>query len=193
MTWIRSDNAAAAYSWRFRAYYNSLLRLQIRRAARIIVPSEATLDAVTHRFPGAPVVLIPQGIDDVFFAPGTQRCPPSAPPMILYTGGYGYRERVGDLLRAFELVRSRYPEASLVLTGRPPEGLATSIALVAGSNRIETTGIVSDTELARLYRRAAVVAYPSGPRGVRLPSLGSVRERCARGRYPIGLHPRNRR
>ena len=135
------------------------------------MPSEATLDAVTRRFPGAPVVLIPQGIDDAFFAPDTQRRPPSAPPMILYTGGYGYRKRVGDLLRAFELVRARFPEASLVLTGRAPEGLATSIARVAGSNRIETTGIVSDTDLARLYRRAAVVAYPSVLEGFGFPVL----------------------
>jgi glycosyltransferase involved in cell wall biosynthesis len=164
------------YPRRFRAYYNTLLRGYIRMARRIIVPSRATLAALDARWPGRPYVQIYHGIDAIFSPSGSEAGhdgPPfdaghDGPPFILYTGGWGKRKRVRELLQAFSLIAAEHRDVKLVLTGAPGPDERALIA-AAGSDRITVTGRVSDQRLATLYRDAAVVAYPSALEGFGFP------------------------
>ncbi|MEA2273116.1 MAG: hypothetical protein QOI98_1824, partial [Solirubrobacteraceae bacterium] len=83
----------AGYRWRFRAYYNSLLRLYVRTARRILVPSQASIDALERRWPGRPYRLVHNGVDDRF-KPGATDA--ERQPLVLYTGGFGLRKRLSD-------------------------------------------------------------------------------------------------
>jgi glycosyltransferase involved in cell wall biosynthesis len=155
------------YSWRFRAYYNALLRQYVRRAARIIVLSKASLEALERRWPGRPYVYIPAGVDPVF-STGSSAAP-AREQVILYTGGFGDRKGLPDLLDAFDLVFEKDPGAKLVLTGAASDGFREEAGGRRSAQRIEFTGRVSDTRLADLYRMAAVVAYPSHLEGFGFP------------------------
>jgi glycosyltransferase involved in cell wall biosynthesis len=161
---------SGGYSRRFRAYYNALLRLYIRTAKRIIVPSLASLDAVERRWPGRPYVHIPYGIDATAFGRAAQSARAEA-PTVLYSGGYGARKRVPDLLQAFASVAKRAPEARLVMTGVPPAPILAEIRSLHCAEKIKHVGIVSLDQLIELYARAWVVAYPSALEGFGFPVL----------------------
>jgi glycosyltransferase involved in cell wall biosynthesis len=157
------------YSLRFRAYYNTLLRVFIRRAARILVSSHASRDALAARWPNRPYVVVPLGIDDVFRETSNGGEPVQESPFILYPGGFGGRKRVTDLLAAFDAVRSRHRDMRLLITGQPPPALDPQLRVALGRPGIEMTGYLEDEALAAAYRHAAVVAYPSALEGFGFP------------------------
>ena len=158
------------YPWRFRAYYNSLLRAHVRLADRIIVPSLASLEALEARWPGRPYEHVYYGIDAVFGPRDGAPTPDAEDRFVLYTGGWGQRKRIDVLLAAFERVVATHPTASLVVTGNPGPEDRRRIA-AAGTDRIVLCGRVSDEALADLYRRAAVMVYPSAMEGFGFPVL----------------------
>jgi glycosyltransferase involved in cell wall biosynthesis len=158
------------YSLRFRTYYNTLLRIYLRTARRIIVPSSATLEALESRWPYGRYVLVPYAVDPVFEKP-PEHMSNGTSPYILYSGGFGARKRLGDLLTAFDRVVQVEREVRLVIVGAAPKEVLCAIATIAARDRIELTGYVDDRELVRLYRSARVVAYPSALEGFGFPVL----------------------
>jgi glycosyltransferase involved in cell wall biosynthesis len=159
-----------SYSLRFRTYYNTLLRIYLRTARRIIVPSNATLEALKSRWPRGRYVLIPYGVDPVFEKPPEQM-PNSGSPYILYSGGFGARKRLSDLLEAFDRVAEAERDVRLVIVGAAPQEFVRAVARTAARDRIELTGYVEDRQLVSLYRSASVVAYPSVLEGFGFPVL----------------------
>ena len=158
------------YRLRFKAYYNSLLRRYVRSAARILVPSQATEEALRRRWPGARTAVVPLGVDPVFAVEGPRYVPKtSARQVIAYTGGYNGRKRVDDLLRAFEVVADDRSEVMLLLTGNPPPDVRHALAESPRATRIEITGYLNDEELAAVYRAADLVVYPSTTEGFGFP------------------------
>jgi glycosyltransferase involved in cell wall biosynthesis len=155
------------YSLRFRAYYNALLRTLVPIAKAIIVPSEATLTDVEARWPGRPYFCVPQGVDAVFSPAG--RRDGSQVPSVLYTGGFGTRKRVADLVDAVAAVSAAHPGLRLVMTGTPDADTREAIERSGLGARVEVVGRVSDERLAELYRSATLVAYPSLLEGFGFP------------------------
>jgi glycosyltransferase involved in cell wall biosynthesis len=156
------------YPWRFRAYYNTLLRCYVRQARRIVVDSMATHAELEARWPGRPYVHIYPGVDPVFSpTPGEEHA--AAEPFLLYTGGWGKRKRVRELVGAFQRLASGRADLGLVMTGDPPPEDAHVVAASPAARRITLTGRVSDERLAALYRGAALVIYPSALEGFGFP------------------------
>jgi glycosyltransferase involved in cell wall biosynthesis len=156
------------YSIRFRAYYNTLLRLYIRRAQWIIVPSAATGEALERRWPGRSYVVILYGVDPVF-AQRSDDGRESDPPYILYTGGFGRRKRVEDLLAAFERIAEAERDLKLLITGRASAEVLKAVKAMTARERVEFTGYVGDERLASLYRSASALVYPSALEGFGFP------------------------
>jgi glycosyltransferase involved in cell wall biosynthesis len=159
---------ARSYSLRFRAYYNALLRIYVRTARRIIVPSKATLTAVGSRWPHGRYVLVPYGVDPLFEEP-VEGARDEEDPYILYSGGFGPRKRLGDLLDAFDRIAEAERHVRLVIVGTAPKDVVRAVARSAAGDRIDLVGYVEDLELVRLYRSASVVAYPSVLEGFGFP------------------------
>ena len=159
----------AGYSWRFRGYYNSLLRTYIRIAKRIIVPSEATLSALRSRWPNDRYLVIPYGVDPVFedWDEGEGRL--EGARYILYSGGFGLRKRLDNLLEAFDHIASSENEVRLVISGTAPPEVRRTITAMRARDRVDLVGYLTDRELARLYRSASAVAYPSVLEGFGFP------------------------
>jgi glycosyltransferase involved in cell wall biosynthesis len=163
---VDSVERPAGNRWRFRAYYNSLLRTYVRTARRILVPSQTSLDALERRWPGRPYVLVHNGIDPVFTPPAEDS---ERERSILYTGGFGLRKRLPDLLAAFDAVAQRDGDVRLTITGEPDGDAKAAVRSARASARIDLLDRIGEEPLAELYRRAAVVVYPCEGEGFGFP------------------------
>lgn len=159
----------AGYRRRFRAYYNTLLRAYIRTARLIIAPSEATAEALRERWPRQRYAVALLGVDPIF-SPHRDRLPIAGDQqVVLYTGGYGPRKRIDDLLSAFGRVARVRGDVDLVLSGMAPPETLVAIRRSGAAARIHVTGYLDDGQLADLYVRASLAVYPSSLEGFGFP------------------------
>ena len=114
------------------------------------------------------VHVIPLAIDHTRFRPGREE----REPFVLYPARPWPHKNHTRLFEAFALLRENRPRLRLVLTGG---GLERLDPLPEG---VESWGVVSPTELASLYRRAACLVYPSLYEGFGMPPLEAMASGC---------------
>jgi glycosyltransferase involved in cell wall biosynthesis len=99
-------------------------------------------------------------------------------PFLLYVGGHEERKNLARMIRAFELLRSRYgAPTELLLAGPvavPPPALAAVIDASTHRQAIHYAAMVSDEVLQELYRGAEALIYPSIYEGFGLPLLEAM-------------------
>lgn len=142
-----------------------------RRAEAVIVISEFVRERAIEVLgldPGR-VHAVPLGVDHERFRPAEGE---AREPFLLYPARPWPHKNHDRLLQAFRALRSELPELRLVLTGSGLERLG---ALPDG---VERRGNVSPDELARLYRRASCLVFPSLYEGFGLPPLEAMASGC---------------
>lgn len=148
-------------------YWRTVLPRTLRRVRRIVTDSHAAAAAIAAHdssltaklrvvYPG--VDLLPEGV-----------LPAAAPraPFVLMVGIQPARKRVALAVRLAALL----PGVAFVFVGRGPRP-------EAGGN-CHWLGETSDAELGALYRRAALLLYPSTEEGFGLPPLEAHLCGCA--------------
>ena len=138
----------------------------------IFTNSRFTSDDLHERLGFAPertVVAYP-GIDPRFAAGGTRT--DLGAPYVLAVATLEPRKNLPALAHAFQLVRRERPDLLLAVAGAEPPG-GTPDPDVAGEG-VRRLGFVSDEELARLYRGAEAVAYPSLYEGFGMPIVEAM-------------------
>ena len=161
-----------------------LMRNAVRRATRVITPSEATAQAVKASFPESAghVVAIPEAADSRF---NPTRNPEGEaawqvrfgirPPYIFYLGQWKAYKNLPILLQAFARIHLAHPQAQLVLAGddpRHPEVRREAARLPEGS--VVLPGRLPESAIADLYRGASVVVLPSRAEGFGLPVMEAM-------------------
>ncbi len=156
------------------------LRLAVRAAALICVPSEATVAQLRDEDPAAAdrVRVVPHGVAATFLADHDgasaaelrvlHRVPPA--PYLLHVGGTRARKGIGVLLRAFARYRLMGGTLPLVMAGpgaSPPR-------LPGGVRHL---GYVSDALLLALYAGALALVVSSESEGFGLPCLEAMAQR----------------
>jgi glycosyltransferase involved in cell wall biosynthesis len=147
----------------------------VRTCDAIFTNSRFTADDLHERLGFAPertFVAYP-GIDPRF-APEGPRTELGA-PYVLAVATLEPRKNLPALVSAFQRVRRDRPDLVLAVAGAEPPGGAGDPA-VAGEG-VRRLGFVSDEELARLYRGAEVVAYPSLYEGFGMPIVEAMASR----------------
>lgn len=181
---------------RGRLFWNLKCRAAARRAARLVTVSEASRRAVAdaYRVPAEDLVVVPEGVDRAVFHPRRdppaeaaerrRRGVPDGARLLLAVGGLAPHKNLDRLLRAFaRLVRGRaHEDVRLVLVGggggdvfhedrRRLEAIVREEGL---AERVVFAGFVPDDGLARLYRAADALVFPSLLEGFGLPALEAM-------------------
>lgn len=147
----------------FFAHSFAWVRPSLRRADAVVVPS-AFLEQVFARR-GIAASIVPNIIDLTRFANhgAADRVAAQVPPHIIVTRNL---ERIYDIptaIRAFALLRPRFPEARLTIAGAGPEreNLGALTASLGLGDAVTFTGQLDNARMAELYRTATIMLNPS--------------------------------
>ncbi|MGQ9927622.1 MAG: glycosyltransferase family 4 protein [Chloroflexaceae bacterium] len=160
-----------AVRWQLRAL-SRLERLNARRAPLVLTTSEYCRSRIGYHYgvPASNVRLVPEGIDLPLWRRLLDAAGAPAPEgrVILCVARQYPRKRIADLLRAFALLRSSFPDARLVIVGDGPEHArlrALAAALRLGVTVTFTGALPDDATVAAWYRRASIFCLPSVQEG----------------------------
>lgn len=140
----------------------------VRGATRLIVLSEFVRGRVVDRLGIGPdrVRVVHSGVDHARFRPGEEE----REPFLLYPARPWPHKNHRRLYDALALLKREQPELRLVLTGGGDFG--------AVPEGVDVRGRVDDDELARLYRTAAALVFPSLYEGFGQPPLEAMASGC---------------
>ena len=166
-------------------YLNTLTRLSVERATRVIAVSENTRADVLrdYRVPAARVVTVPNGVDPAM-GPITDagrlrrfRCEHGLPDrFLLFLGTLQPRKNLPGLLRAYGRVRDRI-ELPLVVVGGPGwyfTPIFEEVERLGLRDRVSFAGYAAGDDLALWYSAATAFVFPSLYEGFGLPVIEAM-------------------
>jgi glycosyltransferase involved in cell wall biosynthesis len=168
------------------AYFRPMIRAATHRAAVVIAVSEDTAARLRrHELTTGPIVVAPHGVDHERFTAHGDAAADDAllaahgirSPFVAFTGTIEPRKGLPTLVDAFAQVAADNRALRLVLAGGEGWGSDRVREAVAASGvptRILRPGYLPDAAVAPLFRRAAVVAYPSLAEGFGMNALEAL-------------------
>jgi len=165
----------------FRQRFTALARDAAERSDHIITVSHYTADQVVGHlgYPRAQITVIHHGVDSVPEFPASElqqfrRRHSLEAPILLHVGALQVRKNIGRLVEAFERMNT---ECLLVLAGSFGHGSELILKRIEASparHRIRVLGYVDQRFLAKLYRTATALVFPSLEEGFGLPILEAM-------------------
>jgi glycosyltransferase involved in cell wall biosynthesis len=167
------EHMPSVMSRRDRFMFRTFVPRSAKRADRVLAVSEQTRRDLVERYgiADAKIVVTPNGVDPIFTPDGAA---PERPPYALFVGGIQPRK---DPLAAIEALALLNGDLDLVLVGAEKRGgpeVRDALRRLDLEQRVELTGHVEHEELARLYRGAACLVFPSRYEGFGLPVLEAM-------------------
>ena len=168
-------------------FYRSATRTAVRRASRVIVPSQATRDELVRLLDADAdrIDVARHGVDTNVFRPPSEsetrrvndRLGLHGRPYVAFLGVLERRKNVPDLVRGWvKAVDGMADPPALVLAGSSgwDDGVDQAVAEVPPQLKIVRTGFMRPADLPGLLGGAMVVAYPSKAEGFGLPVLEAM-------------------
>ena len=159
-----------------RTWFRMWQGIGLRKAHRIICPSEYTRTQLMRRYTLSPdqCVVVPNGLDPTFeFGEAADR----ERPYLLAVGTIEDRKNVHRIAEAYAQCRRQGIEAPLLVVGKPGHGSKLFMQRIAQPDLrdgVRVLGDVSDEELRKLYRGATALVFPSLEEGFGLPILEAM-------------------
>lgn len=166
---VQHELYPAFFSRAERVYRRRAYGWTLRRSALVIAISEHVKETLVERLGASPdrVRVIYLGIDHDRLRPGDDE----REPFLLYPANRWPHKNHQRLFAAFGLVRRERPELRLVLTGAAHDGRPLPVG-------VEARGRVDDEELARLFRTASALVFPSLYEGFGQPPIEAMASGC---------------
>ncbi|MEM6325647.1 MAG: glycosyltransferase [Bacteroidota bacterium] len=153
-------------------FWLAQLRASLRRASRVATVSETARGQILDFCARSGIEAPP--VDVIFATAAFETTEPmrAEPPFALHLGSGAPHKRTGWLIDAWQaLTEAGRDLPPLHVVGGLPDDLRARLGAVPGA---VAHGRVTDDELVRLYREAAVLVFPSEIEGFGLPLLESV-------------------
>ena len=165
-------------------YFGSVLPMVIRQSSAIVCDSVATRDDAIRRFgrPRCSMVVIPAGFNSALFHPADleQVGVEMQAPYFMFVGDMRPYKNIARALSAFAGLSEsnvRFIVAGNLHT-RDPAPLLSLVRELGMEDRVVFTDYISDDEVARLYRGALALVFPSLWEGFGLPPLEAMASGC---------------
>ncbi|HVA73613.1 MAG TPA: glycosyltransferase family 1 protein [Acidimicrobiales bacterium] len=151
----------------------------VRRAHRVITPSQFTADDVGGRFEADPArtVVIRSAVDPPVTDPEPVPGISEELLFLLYVGNAYPHKNLGTLIAATRDLLGDHPELCLVIAGPPDECSQRLRSTVHGDpvgKHVKFVGRVSDRQLSWLYLHATIFVLPSFSEGFGLTGLEAM-------------------
>jgi glycosyltransferase involved in cell wall biosynthesis len=165
--------------WQQRLYMGALVPPALRHSAAVLVPSEATCQAVLDCY------ALPRLADRLHVLPAASNLektmpgplPPGlGPGFILAVGTVEPRKNYPRLLAAYRQLGQRRPVPPLVVVGRAGWAYGRALDDLKSTPGVRYLGHVDDPTLLGLYQQAALLAFPSLYEGFGLPLLEAMQQ-----------------
>lgn len=178
--------APTAYAGREGASVEDFVRDSLRRASRIISPSETTKADLVNLYDANPqlITVIPHGIAMELGpmpeaeARAERECLGVVGPYLLVVGAHHARKNVPFLVRAFAAAFPDRPEAPRLVVANATGGAAAELGAEARATglgeRLQTLPHLGRRALSALYHGALGAAVPSLYEGFGLPALEAM-------------------
>lgn len=157
-------------------FWNLLLGAAARKSRGLIAVSDATAADLLRYYPHSKdkIVVVPHGVDPVFFRIAERRCSDRKPaePFLLTVSTLHPHKNIDRLLLAFAQFRLLRPEFRLVIAGFEgfaATALATRRRELDLTDSVRFTGWISREELYQLFERADAFIAPSCFEGFGMP------------------------
>lgn len=150
----------------------------VKKALRVIVPSEAVKEDLKHfyKIEDGRVVVIPHGPLPLEFPKKASL--EMQDPLFFYLGRLEAKKNLGVLLEAFKVVQKKYSTARLVLAGREGFGWQIFKEKAAKQTGVEVVGFLPETAVAELYQSSTAFVFPSLEEGFGFPLLQAFQAGC---------------
>lgn len=168
-------------------FYRSATRTAVRRASRVVVPSQATKDELVRLLAAEPgrIDVARHGVDLTTFHPPSDaerdrvaaRLGLRGRPYVAFLGVLERRKNVPDLVRGWaHAVEGLDDPPALVLAGSSgwDDAVDQAVAEVPPHLKVVRPGYLRPADLPGLFGGAMVVAYPSTAEGFGLPVLEAM-------------------
>lgn len=162
-----------------RLRYRTSIRDSVRRAAHVLVLSASTRDDLVgcYGLDPARVSVVPAAVDPLLHAEVARTAEDREGPLtVLVVGNVLPRKNVVTAARAVRVLRDRGHDVRLRVVGTVPEAGRVDMSRVndlLGEN-VVWSGHVDTSELARAYRSAHVLAFPSLFEGFGIPVVEAM-------------------
>lgn len=162
--------------------YRLLFWWSLRRATRIIVPSQFVAKDIDKKYPFTKEkTVVTYEASEPPIEGGARKLKGVNEPFILHVGSPFPHKNVERLVEAFAVLKQKHPKLQLVLAGKKEqyfEKLETLAKRSPAYKDIVFTGFVSDPELKWLYQHAEAYALPSLSEGFGLVGLEAMVHGC---------------
>jgi len=169
--------------------YRLLFRQTIKRAKKIIVPSQWVKNQLIkkYQFVKNKVIVIYEGVDPKIkrvnqkFTQKTLDHYKINSPYILYVGSLYPHKNIPALLKAIKILSDKsYPINLVIISARNvfQERVKKQIKKLGIKNKVKILNFLTDKELAAFYQKATAFVFPSLMEGFGLPGLEAMQCGC---------------